>query len=421
MLWLRRIVMLTAAALAAAAPLLAIPELTPDELERNRRDLEKVKARPKDYARLRHELRELLSSPPEVQERIRRLDQALYREPKPTRDHLFEVMERYVDWLDQLPLEERRQVREAPDRNRRLAVIKRLREKQWVARLPRAWRQQIARARGKKRRKLIDDLRRRERQRQRAWNLAFKNWDRLVNRPPGFRLNTMPPQLQAWVKNHLMPRLNPNERQRLERARDKPQQFPRLLVRLADKHPWALPGRFGPTHFTDLPQPVQNRLAGVNQRLQNLPPEAEQKAPLQWKLRKRLKQVEGKWPVYGSFWARVAWGSKIWLPVEWWPTQERDLSPPVQHFLKVQLVPRLTEAEKAQLKKAEGKWPPYPRTIQELARRKKLRVPWKTLPGKPGFWNPYRARPKANKVTRKGRPGPRRRPRKFARAGQDVK
>ena len=82
MRWFRRTVVLAAAALAVAAPLLAIPEPAPRERERNRRELDKVKSHPQEYARLRHELRDLLKSPPDFQERLWRLDRALYDEAR---------------------------------------------------------------------------------------------------------------------------------------------------------------------------------------------------------------------------------------------------------------------------------------------------------------------------------------------------
>ena len=42
---------------------------------------------------------------------------------------------------------------------------------------------------------------------------------------------------------------------------------------------------------------------------------------------------------------------------------------------------------------AEGKWPDYPNTIQELARRHQLEVPWHTLPGQRKNWDNYRPPP----------------------------
>ena len=46
----------------------------------------------------------------------------------------------------------------------------------------------------------------------------------------------------------------------------------------------------------------------------------------------------------------------------------------------------LTESEKTNLAREEGKWPEYPRTLLELARKHRLGVPGMTLPGPRGWW-----------------------------------
>jgi hypothetical protein len=43
------------------------------------------------------------------------------------------------------------------------------------------------------------------------------------------------------------------------------------------------------------------------------------------------------------------------------------------------------------LEEAQGRWPDYPRTVMELARKYKLAVPGWTLPGPAQFWDRLRA------------------------------
>src|SRR4051812_3344620 len=47
--------------------------------------------------------------------------------------------------------------------------------------------------------------------------------------------------------------------------------------------------------------------------------------------------------------------------------------------------------EKYGLTSAEGHWPEYPTTIQELANKYNLPVPWLTLPGPRERWDNYRS------------------------------
>jgi hypothetical protein len=55
-------------------------------------------------------------------------------------------------------------------------------------------------------------------------------------------------------------------------------------------------------------------------------------------------------------------------------------------FIERTLLPKLTAAEKDELKSAEGHWPEYPRLLVELARRHGLEVPLLRLPGPRELW-----------------------------------
>jgi hypothetical protein len=75
---------------------------------------------------------------------------------------------------------------------------------------------------------------------------------------------------------------------------------------------------------------------------------------------------------------------------ELWPYRPWQLSPEVKKFVEERLPKRLSADEKALLAQSEGKWPDYPQTIQGLAKRHSLQVPWQTLPGQRKAWDFYR-------------------------------
>ena len=79
----------------------------------------------------------------------------------------------------------------------------------------------------------------------------------------------------------------------------------------------------------------------------------------------------------------------------------------VQVFVDKTLEPTLKRLERSEkgekadqakldlerLRKAEGKWPDYPRAIMEIAKSHKIPVPGWTLPGKPELWDRFRTKP----------------------------
>jgi hypothetical protein len=67
----------------------------------------------------------------------------------------------------------------------------------------------------------------------------------------------------------------------------------------------------------------------------------------------------------------------------------------MQTFLRNRLRPKLQPEEEKQLKASEGKWPDFPQTIERLAERHHLTVPWQTLPGARSDWEALRVRSKA--------------------------
>jgi hypothetical protein len=438
----KRLVILLAGVLTAV-PLLAYTEPTPDELEENRQRLKRWHAAPEQYARLLQSYRDFLALPPDARQRLRKLDYDLHQEKPSTQARLFDVMERYADWLASLPADERKQIQASRDRNERLQLIRQIRERQWVGRQPLALRQQLRRGAiapavyassaglmgpavgpgsffgvsaallEKSRAIMLGQMRRREKQRRQEWKTAFKSWDELTRPRPPFtlaQLQTNQPTVHSFVSEYLLPRLSKDEQKRLNEVAARPFLFPRTLVELADKHPSALPGPSGPTHFNELPKAVQAQLKPLMDRLVAVP--EGQNKPIQ-RLKSLLKRAEGHWPQYGTAIAAAAKFRNIRLPYELWPSQKSDLSIDVEKFLEQKLLPELTEAEKKSVEKKNRSWPAFPLRLEELARRHSLHVPWLTLPGPRERWDVYRA-PRPPVVAQTLPPLPRHTLRQFA-------
>src|SRR5262245_33956492 len=87
------------------ACLLCVAFATPEseDLERNRRLLEKWKAEPEHYRRLKRDLAAFYALPPERQEEIRDVDRQLHDADSATQARLWAVLERYYTWLERLP------------------------------------------------------------------------------------------------------------------------------------------------------------------------------------------------------------------------------------------------------------------------------------------------------------------------------
>jgi hypothetical protein len=376
-----QILLLMAGLLAVAAPLFAVFDPTPEELRHNRQRLEKwlqadqANGNHKNHDRLCRELRAFLALSAKRQAQLRQIDHELHQLDAEARARLLNVLERYADWLERLPPQERTDIQKMPNPQERLHLVRYYKEQQWIARLPEADRKKLERARGGKRKQLLETLKKKDRQRRREWAKAFKRWDVLLAAKP-FKLENSPPELRTFVDEYLRPRLNDQEKQRLERVADKPILFPVVLITLADRHPMALPGPKGPTRFEELPGKVRD-----------LMPELKDE-----------KDMEGKWPDYGKMVAaklrskKQEGKGKVRLLVEFMPSCFEDLSPMMQRFVQRKLLPKLNDRQKKRLRNARG-WPAYPQVINQLARRYHLRVPWQTLPGPQERWDIYRDKP----------------------------
>jgi hypothetical protein len=186
--------------------------------------------------RPRRDAAALRSLPAETQKRIRQLDRDLHKEDPEMRTQLFRAMQRYAEWLERLPPEDRRLVEEAKSPQEKVQRIREIREQQWIATLPKADRDRLAAAKaGPERQELIARIRKRESDRDLEGQLLQ------------VRLEDQQ-EIRRWLKtempkwrDELIGKLTPSERERLKVAETKKPVPVRLLVELAEKHDVPVP------------------------------------------------------------------------------------------------------------------------------------------------------------------------------------
>jgi hypothetical protein len=357
------------------APVRADGEAGKSEQEANRLLLRKWRADPEHYARLKLSWREFTALPLDRRERLRDLDRGLRALDRPTQAHLWAVLERYADWLEHLPEEDRRQVEAASDSAERLRVIKALRQREWLARLPRAVRERVQKApEGPERDALLANLRTEERRWRQEWQMAL----RPPEPPPApfrpTRLSEFGPEVQEYVQKSLLPSLPEEQRKHLAAEEGKPRlAYATALMHLAERHPTPLPpaNTVGVVNAGGLPRPYRERV---------LPKLIDKEL-------KELQTVEGRWPDYALALTLASGKHRLGRPGKpLGPTTPEGYTPAVQELIK--LLARDPEAAAA-LDRVKGFWPEYPRTVMRLAAERGLRVPGTYLPpvpGLPGFW-----------------------------------
>lgn len=364
----------------AAAALPAAAVLPSEELARNRRALEQLKAHPDHLRRVRADAEAFFALPEEKRAQIVQLDRDLSAMPANQQAHLHAVMERYAAWLDKLDPRERECIAAAKGSRERLAIVRDIRDQEWMKYQPRALRTQYTALDNSAKARFVAKLRQAEQDRLLEWRLARRFWRELEKGIPlPAKLTDFPPDVVYFVKEYLRPRLSQEELQRLDGAQGIWPQFPVTMVELADKHPPALPGANGPTSLAELPSDVKARLK--NKKGNYLPP-----------LRKLLEAEKNKhWPEFAIALTTFASRTKyITLPHELWAWGHSCLSPGMKDFVDNKLVKELDSDEKLRLLAVEGKWPDYPVAIDEMARRHHMNVPWQTLPGTRERWTKYR-------------------------------
>jgi hypothetical protein len=372
----------------AAAPLLAVSEPTPQEdLEQNRSDLERWRGNPEKYAALEQNTHAFLALPLERRKQMIKLDADLHEQPSAVQARLKNVLARYSDWLEHLDPAEQKKIREAPDRAARLKVVHDLREQEWFKRQPQKFHKDAEKMPPDERAKFIAELRRRERNRKRDWQVALRFWEEFQSGDP--KKESLPaswselnPKVRDYVEEYLKPLMLPEDWKRLMETKGWPR-FPQTLVELADKHPPSLLGPKGPMQLAQLPKKIRDLI----------PPRPKKAAKKQDAVTK-IYESANSWPGFGQAVAqylRVKPPKKQALDYEFWPNDADGLGKDAREFLDTTLMPLLSPKEQKDLARAATRgWPDYPRVLDELARNHHLQVPWQTLPGSRTYWDKYR-------------------------------
>jgi hypothetical protein len=371
-----------------AAPLWAVPEPTDDELKANRASLDEWRKHPEQLRRLRSDLKAFLKLPEARREQLLKFDLDLREQPAAAQARLMNLLERYTLWLEHLPESDRQTLEAAADKTARLAIIRALRDEEYMRTQPRTVRAQWKALAPPAQADFIRKTRQEERQRRQEWQVARRFWKQLTAKQvlPA-RSTDFDERDREGINEYLVPLLSNDERERLKKAEGQWPAYTTILVELADKHPLALPTDDGPRYLNKLPRALQKRFA--------LPipnPFAGGQS-----LATYLKPAEGKWP---DFPRAVTTVNKQFqhvlkspLPRELWASGYASLLDPMKEYVDKSLKPVLTDREAQDLASAEGNWPEYPLEIQKLAQRHELpRPPWETaLSGPPERWADYRA------------------------------
>ncbi len=359
----------------------ALPEQFPsndgitrdDPVAWNQRLLENWKQNPEHYARLQRDLNRFWNLPRAERDRIRDLDRELHEQDSATQKRLWGVLERYHAWLEQLSESDRRKI-EAVSGSERVALIRKMREQQWVDRLPTPDRTRLTELLRKDGAKAYGDevARLRDAQRQRAVEVLRTNPTSKPRKDKPARLSEFPPEVQTFVRDCLIPLLNTSERESLRRAESAP--WPacaRVVADLAAKHPIPLPGPVGPVRISDLPQQLERQVR-LSPRYQ------------------AIRKEEGHWPEFGVAVQSLPQYRRHPFATRLTPSSPADFSLEVQAFIQT-LETSLSPEDADRLNGAKGKWPDYPKVLLELARKHKLTIPGMTLPGPKELWDNARA------------------------------
>ncbi len=335
------------------------------ERQHNRQLLQKWKGDPEHSARLQRDLRAFWALPDAKRQQLRQLDAAFQQLDARARKRLWRVADRYVDWLERLPEDERHRIEETENLSERLDLIRTIRERQWIESLPRKVRDELMKVPPAERSRRVARLREEERLHRVAWRRPLRAADRL--RQPS-RLAELPVEAKEFVEKQLLPHLTPDERKRFEAAQGHWPEFADTVKELARKHPVLPP----------LPKPVV--------RYEQLPEKAKIEAgpKTSWEKREdnwsKLQSDEGKWP---------EWALTFHSLLE---PQQRHHMPPLgasrpgefpaktREFIGKTLSQKATVSEWRELRSLEGKWPDYPLRLLRLAEKHHLEVPGMSLP-----------------------------------------
>lgn len=394
--------------LFAATAFFAAAQQPQEDLEPQRVRLQAIRRNAEAYARLREQWNAFQNQSDKKREAVKKLDQELHAFEPGKQERLERVLARYADWLDRLKKTDPNAfnaIANAPDGNARLTLVKEQRDREWMESQPKAYREQWAKLQGEARAKFVAERRQEERIRSQHWLVASRFWKELETNKAlparmadfGYKkakkdktdsgkgkefVETNP--VKDYVDNYLVQNLTPADLKRLDDAEGRWPDYPMVLVSLASRHPTAMPPVKLPMKFEDLPKPVRSRF------------EKSKDTAKIFKAKNEIVRYEG--PNFASKFAEIAAREKVTFGKqpdgnEYMVANFKYLTPPMQSFVTKELMPAMKDdaADERKLIASEGKWPEYPKMIQELAIKYHLHAPWHILPDADRFhWDRYR-------------------------------
>src|SRR5262245_12984451 len=174
---------------------------------------------PERYARIQKNFDRFRAMPLENQERLRTLDRQLHEEDSQTRARLMEVLDDYVAWFTRLAESDRQRITATTTVEERLRVVREIRNRQWLAQLPQAARDEWRSAPANKKQEILDKWRAEERRQREEWTAARRAWDVFGGERPKLAVQDTMGEMTAFVEARLLPLLTPTERNRLDEAR----------------------------------------------------------------------------------------------------------------------------------------------------------------------------------------------------------
>jgi hypothetical protein len=366
----------------------ASPPGPSDDQEANLRLLQEWRVNePLRYEKIARNLERFRAMTPEQQDRLRTLDQQLHDEESSTQARLLHALEEYGSWLTKLSDEDRKRVLSAANTGERLKIIRELREKQWLQQLPLVNRQQWQAASDVDKKKLMDQWKKDE-QRHREDRTEVRRWEVLTQERP-FQImadEAFRTELVDFVANRLAPMLSNEEKanlKNLEEARRGPMPWMpwmRAVESMSSAHP-VLALKPKCVRKKELPDEYQKALDN--------PGTTAGKAAV-------ARLPEGKWPEYPIEVTKLLRSWNVPLKTQLGPVNAQEISPKVALWVDSTLLKSLTDSEKDKLKKVEERWPEYPQTLHDLARKHRLPIPELSPPGEQTLWDfvkSFRTRP----------------------------
>lgn len=303
------------------------------------------------------------------------------------RQRLWRGAEAFSIWLHALNEKDRTEFLAMTETADKLSFIRKRREEEWLSRLPREDQDRIRALEANKdeRALLISRLKVEESERR------SRSMENLLKPPPvpsgvakgpgalpplsgrPTKFEEMPPDIQKWIQAKLMPRLTPSELAMLKRE-DIQQwpNYPRTIYRYARDH-FLLPNRpLDPIlSYDQLPPFLKERFSKekLDQvfRKKGLTPKTEQWPDFALSLATVLKEQKAPTAFLG-------------------PSQLNQLPKNWRFLVEKQLLPKLDLEGKDFLRRAEGKWPDYPRNLIDMMVIRGVPLPEGGLPGPMAIW-----------------------------------